>query len=133
MSDPLADYESDLLPENLSQRVVTLDLPIRSGGDDRYLAYLGLYDCLAERASEKLGEDAEARLLALRLRIGSLEGPLRFALWEGTVETEHLRRAARITSGESRLKREWLIPRLQEEIALYRRRVDALESVLERT
>lgn len=132
MNDPFEDYEYDLVPENLAGRVEAFDLPIRSGGDDRFLSYLGLYDLLARRLTVVLGEAAEVRLTELHRRITSMEGPLRFALWEGTTEIERLRRVTRITSGESRLKREWLIPKLEGQIQLHRRRIDALTTAFER-
>jgi hypothetical protein len=130
VNDPLADYERDLAPEHLSGRVVALELSLEPEEGGRALAYLGLYDRLAARASELLGADAPGRLQDLRLRIGSLEGALRYEVWERSAETEMLDRAERISSRESRLKQGWLIPRLHEEIALYRRRIDALERAL---
>ncbi len=133
MNDPLAGYEQDLAPEHLSGRMETVELSIDAGEEATSLAYLALYDRLAARASDELGADAEPRLRALRSRIASLEGALRFELWESTTEIEALDRVERIAARESRLKRGWLAPRLRDEIALYRRRIEALETALERT
>jgi hypothetical protein len=133
VNDPLMGYERDLAPEHLSGRMETLELSIDGGEDATMLAYLGLYDRLAARATDELGPDAEPRLRALRLRIASLEGALRFELWGSITEIEALDRAERIAARESRLKRGWLAPRLRDEISLYRRRIEALEHALERT
>jgi hypothetical protein len=132
MSDPLAGFELDLDPQTLSGDLERFDLPIRSD-DDGFLAYLGLYDLLARRTQEELGPDARARLSGLALRLQGLEGPMRFALYDRSQQTETLSRVARITAGESRLKRGWLIPKLEADVALYRRRVAALSEALEAT
>jgi hypothetical protein len=130
VNDPLAGYEGELAPERLSGRVLGLELSVEPDDRGRALAYLGLYDRLGVRTSERLGAEAPARLQELRLRIGSLEGALRYEAWELSAETEALGRAERLTSRESRLKQGWLVPRLREEIALYRLRIDALERAL---
>ncbi len=131
MTDPFEDFEYDLDPDHLSGDLASFELPLRSGGDDRFLTYLGLYDLLARRAIATQGEGAEAHLARLGVRIQGLEGPMRYALYEWSQRTESLSRAARLTSGESRLKREWLIPKLVREISLYNRRINALRSALE--
>jgi hypothetical protein len=133
VSDPLSGLEHDLAPEHLSGRMETVELSIDAGEEAMTLAYLALYDRLAARASDELGAGAEPRLRALRSRIASLEGALRFELWESITEIEALDRVERIAARESHLKRGWLVPRLRDEIALYRRRIEALETALGRT
>jgi hypothetical protein len=131
VNDPLGGYERQLAPEALSGLMEELPLDLEQ--DDLPAAYLGLYHQLAVRALEALGAEAGTeRLHELTLRIGSLEGALRFEAWELGAETEALGRAGRISALESRVKRGWLVPRLRDEIALYRRRIDALEQALER-
>lgn len=132
MSDPLATFELDLDPQGLSGEVERFDLPIDSD-DDEFVAYLGLYALLARRTQEELGSDARARLSELALRAQGLEGPMRFALYDRSQQTETLSRVARITAGESRLKRGWLIPKLEADVASYRRRLAALTEALETT
>jgi len=133
MNDPLAGFELDLDPQALSGDVERFDLPIATDGDDGFIAYLGLYDLLARRTQEVLGPDARARLSGLALRLQGMEGPMRFAVYDRSQQTEILSRVARITAGESRLKRGWLIPKLEADVALYRRRVAALTEALETT
>ncbi len=129
MTDPFHDFELDLDPERLSGAVERFDLPIAAA--EGYVAYLGLFDLLARRTQETLGTDARGRLSGLALRLQGLEGPMRFALYDRSRQTETLTRVARITAGESRLKREWLIPKLEEDVARYRARIAALTEALE--
>lgn len=131
MSDPLEGLEHELFPTALSGRLSPIELPGGVEQDPLYLAYLGLWSLLERRTSEALGADADARLAELQARFQALEGPIRFELFEATRRFDGLERAGRITAGESRLKRAWLVPKLRAEIATYRARIAALRAALE--
>jgi len=128
VSDALDGVELDLAgPPGPS---IDLEIPDGADMDPLYLAFLGLWS-LVLGASELSDDERERRLGELVVRLQGREGPLRFELFEISRRHEVLERAGRIVAGESRLKRGWLVPKLEAEIEAYRARIEALRAALE--
>ncbi|MGH2555704.1 MAG: hypothetical protein ACRDHO_08330 [Actinomycetota bacterium] len=133
--DPFAGFREDLDFASVSPDVVPVPLPPAGPAEDgerRYLIYLGVFDLLTERLLQEapVREEAATGLRDLHGALVSVEGPLRFALFEkgGQSESQDLR--ARMRDREIAITTRWLIPRLEEDIDAYRRRIDALERAL---
>jgi hypothetical protein len=130
--DPFVGFLEDPDFINVSPSTLTVPLPRGVGADQgerRYLVYLGLFDLLTEQLVEEAdtSEDAKARLRDLHGAVLSVEGPLRFALFEKGVQSESQDLRSRMRDRESAVTARWLVPRLQADIHAYRRRIEALE------
>jgi hypothetical protein len=131
MIDPLDGFERQIRPDSLSGRTESVKLPEAIPEDDRpFVAYLGVFDVLVERLVAARSDAAMDRLGELRGALQSVEGALRYEWYEEGRRAESLERAARYTRREVALTRDWLVPKLEAEIELYRRRVDALRTAV---
>jgi hypothetical protein len=115
-----------LVPDAVSAATFEVALPERRLDDEtaRSVAYLGLYDLVAEALSVE-------KVVALRRSIEDAEGPLRFQLHEQRSDIELLERAARMDDRESETTEGWMLPKLRAEILRYRERIEALKTALE--
>jgi hypothetical protein len=131
MTDPFDGFQRQIRPDSLSGRTESVKLPDTIPEDDCPLvAYLGVFDVLAERLVAAHPDTAIDRLAELRGVLRGVEGALRYEWYEEARRAESLERAARFTGREIALTREWLVPKLEGEIELYRRRVDALRTAM---
>ncbi len=108
-----------------------VDVPDPLDGDERRLRfalYVGLFDLLAERAVEASADEAEAIAVLTRAAadLRSAEPALRFARHERGRLTDRRELVARIRGREVAVTNEWLVPRLRDDIEMYRSRIEAL-------
>jgi hypothetical protein len=101
--------------------------------DPATMLVVGLYDLLVERSLTACADEADReRLLRTALSdVSAVEPVLSYALAERSRETERLERAARMRGRQNLFTSRWLVPRLEEEISLYRSRIRALQEALE--
>ena len=133
---PFRGLDRDLAFEAISGE--TTELVVRVAGmpgeqpDRRLVVYLGLFDALAEElVSSSANPDAARTQLSNLLRaLESAEGPLRFARHEQATERDRLGLVTRMRGKEIALTRDWMVPKLREEIRMYSDRVAALREVL---
>lgn len=76
--------------------------------------------------------ERERRLAWLLGKLQSVEPTLRFWLFHNSQRTEGLELVTRMRGKDIALHQDWLVPRLERDIGVYRDRVDALKAVLER-
>lgn len=133
MFGPLYDATGSVGDTTVSDEVIDLEVQERSDlptapSELRYLAYVGLFDQLAEVSLRASGSDTErAELLGRSLRaVGSAEPVVRFARFEQGSALEALERASRMRGRDIGATERWLIPRLEGDIAAYRARIAAL-------
>jgi hypothetical protein len=133
--DPFAGFREDLDFGSVSADVASVALPFgtqEEPEEGRYLVYLGLFDLLTERLVEEAPsrEEAAARLRVIHGAVLSIEGPLRFALFEKGGQSDSQDLKTRMRDREIAVTSRWLIPRLEQDIEAYRRRIEALERAL---
>lgn len=97
------------------------------GPDPTFTAYAGLVHLLSTSVAPS---ELEHHLASLETRLLSSEGLLHYKAFEVSGRAERLERAGRMQRAEVRATRDWLIPRLERDIALYERRVAALEALV---
>lgn len=138
--DPLAGFAEDLNFDTASPEVASVVVPVVVGSNlpedtasMRMAVYLGLFDLLADLAARR-APDAELarRTLEEALRqVGATEGPLRFALYNKRSKAEGDELISRMRGREIAITEQWMLPKLEAEIAAYRARVDGLRAALE--
>lgn len=132
-SSPLEEAMASVGDATVPDEAVALELPdrLRPEGSDaelRYLVLVGLFDLLAEASLGSPGSDAEREDLLSRCLAAarSAEPVLRFARYERSTSVEALERTARMRGRDIEMGEDWLIPRLEADIAAYRARIDSL-------
>jgi hypothetical protein len=131
--DLVASFKGTLDHRRLSDE--TLEVPIarrRSVPEDdrelRFLLYLGMADLLAEAIVEAASNEEEAveAIAAAVRQLDSTEAVLRFELFDRSSRANRQEVASRMRRKEIEASESWMIPRLREDIELYRRRIAAL-------
>jgi hypothetical protein len=94
----------------------------------RFLLYLGMADLLAEAIVEAASNEEEAveAIAAAVRQLDSTEAVLRFELFDRSSRANRQEVASRMRRKEIEASESWMIPRLREDIELYRRRIAAL-------
>lgn len=133
---PFEGFAADLAFRSSSPDTAAVEIPDEGLPDDpsgrRLLVYLGMFDLLAEElvGSCASPEVAAEGLFEVLKHCQALEGPLKFALHDeggGAGEKELI---SRMRSREIAATKAWMLPKLRDEIDLYRRRVEALRAAL---
>ncbi|MFN2545321.1 MAG: hypothetical protein ABR600_12255 [Actinomycetota bacterium] len=136
--DPFAGLDADLDYEHVSDDVVELAVgPSALPPDEaemRFLVSMGLFDMLAEAAMQRPSTDEERfdALLGVLGRFTAIEPTLRYWLYDRGRQAEQQELVTRMRGREIAVTREWMIPRLREDIEDYRSRIDALRERLDR-
>jgi len=103
-----------------------------SDGEIRQIIYAGLYDLLVEACMGERPEDIVAELERAVRVVRSAEPSMHFAHSEQASAIAHNERAVRMRDRRNAMTREWLVPRLREDLDAYRRRIEALKVALAR-
>jgi hypothetical protein len=134
--DPFAGFAHDLDYWQLEDETETLTL-IDEGlpAEDRqvrFLAYAGLFDLLVETLWDRCDDDPERDRQLSRIlgKLQSVEPTLRFSLFEKTNQAEGLELVTRMRGKDIAVTEEWLLPRLERDMAIYRERIEALRAKL---
>ena len=136
--DPFAGFRADLDFGSASDRTVEIVVPDASGLPEeeaglRFVVCVGLFDMLAEAAEEN-GRSDEERFTMIDAALSAVEGTeptLRYWLYEKGTKAERQELVARMRGKEVAMTREWMLPRLREDIEAYRARITALRQALE--
>jgi hypothetical protein len=140
MSDPFEDLDRDLDFWNVSDQTVELVVPSDPDlpAEDqhlRFVVYAGLFELLAERAVAEAGSEGEAEaadVIGKALSsVNGIEPTLRYWLFEKGSTAERQELVGRMRGREVAMHRDWMIPRLRQDIEAYRARIAALRAVLE--
>jgi len=137
--DPFEGFERDLNYWDVPDDTVDVALEDGNAPDDdrqlRFVLYAGLFDLLVEALWDagEADEERQARLARVLGRFQSVEPTLRFWLFHNNQEAEGLELVIRMRGKDIALHQEWLVPRLQRDIGLYRDRIAALTAALEGT
>jgi len=135
LREPFDGFDDDLSFETVSDRTATVSVPAPGLPADeasrRLVVYLGLFDRLTEALVDAAPEeDAPARLAEVLRRVQAADGPLRFALHQEREATERRELMTRMRGKEIAVTRDWMMPKLREEIERYEARVAALQHAL---
>jgi hypothetical protein len=112
--------------------VAVEDPPSAEDRQLRFLLYAGLFDLLVEALWESCEDDRERdrRLSLVLSKFQSVEPTLRFWLFHNSQKAEGLELVTRMRGKDIALHQEWLVPRLERDIGIYRDRIDALKVAL---
>ena len=136
LREPFDGFDDDLAFERVSDRTATISVPAPGLPEDeasrRLVVYLGLFDRLTEELVDAAPEEDEAaaRLAEVLRHVQAADGPLRFALHEERDATDRRELMTRMRGKEIALTRDWMIPKLHEEIQRYVARVAALREAV---
>jgi hypothetical protein len=135
--DPFAGFERDVNYWELPDEKVELafenpDLP-EEDRQLRFLVYAGLFDLLVEAtaASGETEEERDRQLSRILGKLQSVEPTLRFSLFEKSNKAEGLELITRMRGKDIVLTQEWLLPRLDRDIAIYQERIKALTAAIQ--
>jgi hypothetical protein len=137
VEDPFDGFERDLNYWELPDEVVPLAVDDADGrGEDRrlrFVLYAGLFDLLVDALWESCHDDEERerRLSRVLSKLQSVEPTLRFWLCQNRQRAEGLELVTRMRGKDISMTEEWMLPRLERDIAIYRDRIGALKAVLE--
>ena len=136
---PFEGFVEELDYDSVSDETVRLSVPtVPDVPDDdasrRFVLYLGLFDVLAEiwqldGRADPAGFAADLWWLLGRLQ--AIEGPLRFALYERSDQAVRENLMSRMRGREVAVTEEWMIPKLNDEIARYSARIEALQRAID--
>lgn len=128
----------DLDFEIADGKVSTVTVPDMPGLPDndaglRSNLVAGLFHLVAEAVTADMASNDEraARIRGALSAVESIVVVAHFALFERTGLAERQELAARMQGREVAMTRSWLVPRLKDDIAAYRARIEALQRALE--
>jgi hypothetical protein len=134
--NPLAGLERDLnyweVPDDTVELKVENDDLLEADRQLRFHVYAGLFDMLVEAADAACENEEErnGQLSRLLGKLQSVEPTLRFSLFDGGKQAEGLELITRMRGKDIVLTQEWLLPRLDRDIGIYRERIEALAAAL---
>ncbi len=136
-ADPFEGFELDLSYRQRRDQPVEVSLDGEGLPDDerqlRLLAYAGMFDLLVEALMEacETDEERDGRLSWILGKLQSAEPIVRFNLFENSQLAKDLELISRMRGKDIVMTREWLLPKLDRDMGVYRRRIEALDAALE--
>lgn len=135
MADVLDAFLWGLDPNNSDGRVRSVTIEDSGPGTDVEFGRVlvaGLADLIVEAApSEALPAERRRRLGNAIGKVDSLIPVARYTWFDRARRTEQRERVARARWLENGLTTSWLVPRLRQDIAAYRARIDVVRRLLE--
>lgn len=135
MADVLDTFLRGLDPDGSDGRVRTVTIEDDGPGTDAELGPIlvaGLVDLVVEAAMSEASPVERRRKIGDAIgKVDSLIPVARYAWFDRARRTEQRERVARARRLENGLTTSWLVPRLRQDIAAYRARIDVLRRLLE--